>query len=93
MPSKLLLLPPRWLNQLPDLGCVYLSAGWVTSVLVLSSIAICHFWNMSFSTRNAQGHGAIRSFADCNLTEISVAGGQPNCHERQKRQLSIIFLE
>lgn len=81
MPSKLLLLPPQQLNQLPDLGCVYFSAGWASSVFVLSSTAICHFWNMSLSTGNAQGHGAMGSFADCNLTEISVAVGQPNWND------------
>lgn len=77
MPSKLLLLPPRWLNQLPDLGCVYFSAGWASSLFVLSSTAICHFWNMSLSTGNARGHGAKRSFADWNSSEISVAVGRP----------------
>lgn len=68
MLSKLLLLPPRWLNQLPGLGSVYLGAVCTSSVFLLSSI--CHFWNMSICTRE---HVYTFSSSWISLTKTNVA--------------------
>lgn len=68
MLSKLLLLPPRWLNQFPGLGSVYLGAVCASSVFLLSSI--CHFWNMSICTRV---HVYTFSSSWISLTKTNVA--------------------
>lgn len=86
MLSGLLLLPPQWLKQLPDLGGVYHSAVWVGLLFVLSSAAICHFLSTSLSAANA------RRCTSISWTKTNVAIRQTYCDEVMKDTICSVWI-